>query len=572
MNPEDQLNPTATNAEVDAVSGGAVENAIKASTILDKLATSSAQNADAIEKIEKLLNALTEHQSKANEAHAQVLNHKRAESQLVIQNQAREYAEQVHADSSKATILNDLDPVMLEHVKLNLAALNDRNETRDMNPLANLLQNSISPLSSSEADVQKRAFHSVHDRIMLQIARNKVGIVNRSTADGQGSVAMVDIAHYRSIVNELVKRGDVEAIQLNTYLDGQGNRGSQHIPIEMSRSFIDRAYERYPELNLFRRIDIPSPQFLLPRLDNFGIIFRPDAPGTGVNFVQGNIFQGFDLTTGQTTLTVQRLGGFFPMTWDYEMDQDTGLDMSVMIRGMQFRFGEALAAISINGSSLATDLDNAAADGSRLWNNTGAVSAPQRSTGTRDPRFGFDGLRKETIAAAVASGGFGAAESNTFLNTLLSMRNRLDPRLSDINGSIQNAAYLCHQSAIIRLMQSNMVTTLEKAGSGATFQTGQFLQLYGVNIMASDNIYGYLAATGVANFALAANLRDRSIALLVHTPSYAHVFRGNVRLDVTSNPAVQADAVWMYARHGWSKIVDPAMVTATQIIDVPTAV
>lgn len=293
------------------------------------------------------------------------------------------------------------------------------------------------------------------------------------------------------------------------------NTGAETLPQPLSASFIDEVYGNLAVANLFPRFPMTTRTLRIPAIRGGVTAYRATEANSSARIFQLAVAES-TVPTDDVEFIAQTLGAL--TTASYEFDEDTALDFAAIQREKIMRaLAVAVESGIINGSTSLADLDNTGANGSRLWNNTGAgpfTHPEQNNYQSLDFRNAVDGLRKLALAKT----------GNTIdcLNDRTDILTNIKLLHSKMGGSFGGQSdqwvfalpFVAH--ALAAVSDPNFVT-IDKYGPRATVVTGEIGQAYGIPVLVSDEIPTYLSSTGVYNVAQ----RDRTVGLLIHRGAFA---------------------------------------------------
>jgi hypothetical protein len=234
--------------------------------------------------------------------------------------------------------------------------------------------------------------------------------------------------------------------------------------------------------------------------------------GTAVANIFQNLATAHPFETDLVTWNAEKIAALIPFS--DELNEDSVLAVAQEARNeIIYGLAEARDDATLNGSVLLNDLDNAGADGSRLWNNTG-------DPGAADVRNAWDGIRKLSGTYVDCS-----TWDEDAVNSLQRQMDKYAQNPDDLILFVSVRDYL-------RALAWDNVKTRDTYGDQMTLLRGELARIYGIPIIPTSHCYTNLASTGVYTGAG----QTKSTAVLVHKDGYAFGNRRSVTVETGRNP------------------------------------
>lgn len=373
-------------------------------------------------------------------------------------------------------------------------------ELASADPIIRAMRAPLSPKDESSA--HRIAGRELINRALLMAAYDNK--VQRGLAEGAPSIVRTaDLDEYMrkiaaSSCGQLnLADGQLVLREAGFLTAGNTGYGSEHMPVIPSSELITEIWMATRVAQQFPRFPMSSASVRLPRLNGRGYAYRSVRPsqqsqyysqitqmsGVGTDYVQ------FD------AVDIARL-----IMWDTQFEADVLYVLSselykIVVNSMAFAKDDML----MNGNTDLATMDNAAADGSRLFANTTETTPYWKTnTGELDVRSAINGLRKRGLVTDSSTVDFsgavnGSDSGKTFLENFVKMIGKLGKFGED------QSALRCFLGlhAALPLLTCDKFTTFDKMGSMATLLTGQIGSLFDVPFIKTETCYDRLANTGL---------------------------------------------------------------------------
>lgn len=283
--------------------------------------------------------------------------------------------------------------------------------------------------------------------------------------------------------------------------------GTEFVPRDLSSQLIERVNLDLMVVALFPAIEMPTNPF--------------DIPGKAVSRVRLGTLAEATADTGQTkakkvtpgtrkvTLTAKKFAGEALVSKE-EVEDSIIAIMPFITEDLTEYMGADLEDAAINGD----------ADGTHQDSDT---------TDADDPRAGWDGLRKSTLAAAKNDAG------NDALTVADLRANRAD--MGKYGVRPQKLAHILSIKGYIQLLGDSNLLTIDKYGPNATLLTGELGKVDNSPVIVSEYVRQDLNATGVYD----GTTTNRSTAISVYTPGFVRGIRRGVTVQVLKELYAESD-------------------------------
>lgn len=307
---------------------------------------------------------------------------------------------------------------------------------------------------------------------------------------------------------------------------GNTGYGAEHMPIIPSSELITEIWMETKVAQQFPRFPMSRSSVKLPRLNGRGYAYKSVRPTQQAQYYSQIVkMSGVGSDSVQfDAVDIARL-----IMWDSQFEDDvlyalSGELMRLVISSMAFAKDDAI----MNGNTDLATMDNAAADGSRLFANENETTAYWKTnTKELDVRSAFNGLRYKALVADPTTVDFsgtvnGSDAGETFLANFVKMIGKLG-KFGDNQSNLRCFTGL---HSALPLLTCSKFTTVDKLGSQATLLTGMLGSIFDVPIIKTEVCYDRLAATGLY-------AGSSSISFGTYIMTKPDLWRIGVREDVT---------------------------------------
>ena len=302
---------------------------------------------------------------------------------------------------------------------------------------------------------------------------------------------------------------DVKGLsELRKALDtATSTEGSELIPTAFSATMVDKIALALRVVGLFVRFTMPTGTYRWPVQTGFATAYRMGQATTDLQFYTSLVTPSTPTTTNVLFDADKIAAAIF---WSDEISQESIIPILPFVGDqVVLSISRALETAVINGSTLTTDLDNAAA--AKLW------------TSTADARNSWNGLRNQVAASSVTK-----VDGGTFAVGIL--------RTTKANMGVYGVdptmlRWIVGPKSLTLFLGLTEVLTMEKFGPMATIVSGQLAQVDGSPIIPSEFIYENLTGNAVYDGVTT----TKTMALLAHARAFYVADRRTVTLEQDRN-------------------------------------
>lgn len=319
----------------------------------------------------------------------------------------------------------------------------------------------------------------------------------------------------RDILNEslelLEKAGytDVDTYRKaagDTWDTATSGDGSEWLPVNMSRDMIDAIFLPLEVAPLFRRINMTSKSFRLPRVTGRSRAAIM-AEGTSNSTLYTTAAAVSMQDSADITFAARKLG----VTQGYsdEIEQDAIVPTAQMVlESIVDGIGASIEDAVLNGSrDTFNDLDNASG-GNELWATTAAALG----------RDAWDGLRVNQAA--------GVKVNTSGVLTTASLRSARK-KMGRYGKDPAKLVWIISVNSLMDVLGLAEVITLDKYGPAATILQGEIGRVDNIRIVVSEFVYTNLNASGVYDN----SVTTKTAMYLVYLPAWAFGDRRLMRVE-----------------------------------------
>jgi len=409
----------------------------------------------------------------------------------------------------------------------------------------NMVKTLHAPIHERQSDFgDKKAMREAHDFAMILCAYEGGNVTLNSKADK----TKFDKAIYVECMDRLAKDGHFGAELMmrgiNEALDtATATEGLEWVPTILSGDLAEDLYLSLKVVGLYPRLRMRAKTFEVPIRTARSRGYRVSEALANTEFFTST-FTADSLETAKVTFVAEKLGVLNFIS--DELEQDAAMDMMPLLReDILWGLGSSIEDATLNGSSIVTDLDNAAA--SKLW------------TSTADVRNAWDGVRN-----SIEKSGVTHIDGGTFTYDILQNARR---EIGKYGTDPSNLVWVVSPKGYIDITKLTEVVTLEKYGANATVLKGELARVGGIPIVVSENLAENLNIDGVYdNITL-----DNTVMLLLNRKAHMFGDRKDIRVEQDRSILSQQSALAVSWRGDFQKMYQVAIDTDGIVDNVDTA-
>lgn len=390
------------------------------------------------------------------------------------------------------------------------------------------------PLTGNETNyLDLKDYRETRDAIMIRAAMMKEGATLLDEKDGTTLFAKRGL---KSAIEQLAKANlpmfDEVVKGINDSMDtAETGLGLEMVPTQiLSRDINDGVWNALRVANQFPELTMTGPTFSLHVKTARTRAYRM-AQATAVADLFLNKATAHPYETSLVTWNAEKLAALIP--WSDELADDSVLPTVQEARSeIIYGLAEAIDDACLNGSTSLVDYDNAGADGSRLWNNTG-------DPGAADARNSWDGIRKLVGSANNIDG---ATWTEDVVNTAQQYMDKYAVNPDDLVLFVSIREYLSS-------LNWDSVKTRDLYGDNMTLLRGELARVWGIPIVPTSHCYTNLASTGLYTGAG----QTKGVAVLAHRQGFAMGNRKGITIETGRNPLAGMNYVLAHKRCDFQK-------------------